>query len=224
MKIRKYLYGLLAAGITLAACEKTDEKYMDFASGGEITYPGKADSLKSNPGNGRTELVWLLINDTRIVKCKVFWNRGADSSELVVKRTTGVDTVKLMLTLPEGPYLFDVYTYDAQGNKSIKAQLNADIYGDFYQSNLVNRTLISATIVDGNARLTWEDADPRSTGVELSYTDENGDPQQIVIPSSEKITNITGRPQTGSISYQTLYLPVPNAIDVFKAAAENVNL
>lgn len=224
MKLLRYICFSLAAGFFLASCDKADDDYKDFAPGGEITYPGKVDSLKSNPGYKRTQLTWLLKTDMRVVKCRIFWNRGADSAEIAIKRTNSVDTIKHILNLAEGPYVFNVYTYDAEGNRSIKQELNADVYGDFYQTNLINRILKTATIVSGNAKLDWDEPDPRSPGVMLYYKDQNGVDQTRLVPSSEKTTTLTGAPQTGTMTFKTLYLPVPNAIDTFKAAAVKVNL
>lgn len=225
MKALKYICLVLAAGFCLAACDKADEAYKDLVPGGEITYPGKADSLKVNPGNQRAELTWLLKTDARIVKCRIYWNRKADSVDVTVNRTGGVDTIRHILTdMNEGPYVFEVYTYNALGDRSIKAEANGDVYGSFYESGLVNRVLKNASITGGNTKLEWEEADPRSPAVELTYKNQAGVQQTLRVPSAEKTTLITGTPQTGTMQFKTLYLPVPNAIDTFMAAPIKVNL
>lgn len=224
MKILKYICFTLAAGFGLAACDKADEAYKDYVPNGEITYPGKADSLKANPGNERVQLTWLLKTDSRIVKCRIYWNRKADSADIDVTRSPGVDTIRHILNLSEGPYVFEVYTFNAEGNRSIKAEANGDVYGSFYESGLANRVLKSAVITGGNTKLEWEEADPRSPAVELSYKDQAGELKSLRIPSSEKTTVIAGAPQTGTMEFKTLYLPVPNAIDTFAAPVVKVNL
>ena len=225
MKCIRYSCWILAAGLGLTACDKTDKAYKDFAPGGEITYPGKADSLKVNPGKQRAQLTWLLKTDSRIVKCRIYWNRRADSADVGITRTNGVDTIRHTLAdMGEGPYVFEVYTFNAQGDRSIKAEVNGDMYGSFYESNLVNRTLKSAVITGGNTKLDWDESDPRSPGVELRYKDATGTAQTRRVPATEKTTLITGAVQTGTVEFQTLYLPVPNAIDTFRAATAKVNL
>ena len=225
MKSIRHICVIVAAGFVLAACEKTDKKYKDFAPGGEITYPGKADSLKVNPGKERAQLTWLLKTDIRVVKCRIYWNRKADSADISVTRTSGVDTIRHILPgLGEGPYVFEVYTFNAQGDRSIKAEANGDVYGGFYESGLVNRILKSAVVAGGNTKLDWDEADPRSVGVELRYKDQAGVAQTRRVPSSEKTTIVSGAPQTGTMEFRTLYLPVPNAIDTFSAATVKVNL
>lgn len=225
MKLLKYIGLSLAAGFCFAACEKTDENYKDFVPNGEIVYPGKADSLRANPGNNRIQLEWLLKTDSRIVKCRIYWNKKKDSTDVAVTRTNGVDTIRTTLNnMVEGPYIFEVYTFNAQNDRSIKTEVNGDVYGDFYASNLVNRILKSAVIDGGNAKLQWDEADPRSPGVTLSYTDQDGAAQTMFIPSTESTTILNGAPQTGTMEFKTLYLPVPNAIDTFAAPVVQVNL
>lgn len=225
MKLLKYICLSTAAGFCLAACDKADEAYKDFVPQGEIIYPGKVDSLKVNPGKNRIELEWLLKTDSRIVKCRIYWNRKADSSDVTVQRTTGVDTIRTVLdAMTEGPYVFEVYTFNAQGDRSIKQEVNGDVYGEFYESNLANRILKSAVIDNGNAKLQWDEADPRSPAVRLTYTDQDGVAQTLLVPSTESTTILNGAPQTGTMEFKTLYLPVPNAIDTFAAPVVKVNL
>lgn len=225
MKLLKYICLTMAAGVYLAACDKADEAYKDFVPDGEKIYPGKVDSLVANPGKNRIGLEWLLKWDSRIVKCRIYWNRKADSVDVTVQRTNGVDTIRTILDgMTEGPYIFEVYTYNAQGDRSVKQEVNGDVYGDFYESNLINRILKSAVITNGNTKLQWDEPDPRSTGVELTYKDQDGVLQTVLVPSTENTTIITGAPQTGTMEFKTLYLPVPNAIDTFAAPVVKVNL
>ncbi|MGX5816739.1 DUF4998 domain-containing protein [Chitinophaga lutea] len=225
MKSFRYYCLFLAALLSLAACDKADEKYKDFVPGGEKIYPGKAESLVVNPGKNRARLEWLLTTDPRIVKCRIYWNRKGDSVDIAVKRERDVDTIRTILNnLPEGPYLFEVYTFNAQGDQSIKTEVNGDVYGDFYESNLLNRILKKATISGGTTKLEWDEPDPRSPAVRLTYTDAQGMARTQLIPSSENLTTLATVPKTGSMSFQTLYLPVERAIDTFAAATVKVEL
>lgn len=226
-KMKRIIYtGLLLAAVSyLAACNKADEDYKDFVPDGEKVYPGKVDELKANPGKNRIMLEWLLKTDPRIVKCRVYWNRRKDSADVAVKRTNGVDTISAVLNgMPEGPYLFEVYTYNAQGNQSIKTEVNGDVYGGFYESNLLNRGLKKAEIANGGARLEWDEPDPRSPGVRLTFMDEAGETHSILVLPDENTTVLNIIPKTGTMEFKTLYLPVANAIDTFAAPVVKVNL
>lgn len=214
---------IFAALFIITACEKSDIAYKDFAPGGEIVYPGKVDSIKVYPGNNRAKLTWLLKTDSRITKCRVYWNRRADSVEVPVTRTSGVDTISVLLTnLTEGAYSFEVYSYNAAGNVSVKNTATGDVYGAFYTSNLTNRLLKKAVYGAGKTRIEWVVADARSMGLELRYKDAAGVPQTLQVPSTEMITTITGYVLNNELEYQTLYKPVSNSIDIFAAAAVKV--
>lgn len=210
---------IVAIIIILAACGKSDTAYKDFAPEGEIVYPGKPDSVKVYPGNNRVKLTWLLKTDSRITKCRVYWNQRQDSAEVAVTRTSGVDTITVMLNnMAEGPYSFDVYSYNAKGNASIKANATGDVYGAFYAGNLTNRLFKKAVYSAGKTRIEWVVADPRSYGLQLRYKDLAGVTQTLQVPSKEMITNIPANVLNNELEYETLYLPVPNAIDIFAAA------
>jgi hypothetical protein len=209
----------ITALLIITACGKSDKDYKDFAPEGEIVYPGKADSVKVYPGNNRVKLTWLLKSDSRITKCRVYWNQRQDSMEVAVTRTTGVDTITVVLNnMAEGAYSFDVYTYNAKGNVSIKANATGDVYGNFYAGNLTNRLFKKAVYSAGKTRIEWVVADPRTFGLRLRYKDLAGVTQTLQVPSAEMITNIPANVLNNELEYETLYLPVPNAIDIFAAA------
>ncbi len=215
----KHIFILAITALFIAACGKSDKDYKDFAPEGEIVYPGKADSVKVYPGNNRVKLTWLLKTDSRITKCRVYWNQRQDSMEVAVTRTAGVDTITVLLNnMTEGPYSFDVYSYNAKGNVSIKANATGDVYGSFYTGNLVNRLFKKAVYSAGKTRIEWVVADTRTFGLRLRYKDLAGVTQTIQVPSSEMVTNIPANVLNNELEYETLYLPVPNAIDIFAAA------
>ncbi len=225
MKILKNIGLLLATGLFLTACDKADEAYKKYIPNGEIIYPGKADSLVAHPGKNRIQLVWLLTTDPRVNKSRIFWNSGADSMEVAIHRSQKIDTIKAVINnLTEGSYVFQVYTYNPENARSIKSEVYGDVYGDFYESNLINRILKSATVNNGSTTLVWDEPDPRSPGVLLSFSDQSGQAKTIMVSSEEGTTVLNTIPQAGSESFQTLYLPVPSAIDTLRAPEVKVDL
>ncbi|WP_295127212.1 DUF4998 domain-containing protein [uncultured Chitinophaga sp.] len=210
--------------VTAVACNKTDEDYRDFAPGGEIVYAGKPDSLKVFPGKKRIQLRWLLTSDASITTSRIYWNRGRDSAEVFIKRTAGVDTVTVMLdNMAEGPYTFTVYNYNNLKNRSIKTEINGDVYGAFYESTLLNRLLKTKTKVGTTLKLDWQDADPRAIGVELFYKDLDGADKTWYVPVAEKTTILDIIPLNNTLDYHTLYKPQAVAIDTFRSAKVTVN-
>src|SRR4051812_16712618 len=111
-KIRCIAIPVMLIGMVICfACTKTkNNAYKDYMTGGELTYPGRADSIIVRPGYKRAQLLVALGTDPLVKKLRVFWNNGQDSVDADVSHTTGADTVTLLLTdLPEGNYNFIAY-------------------------------------------------------------------------------------------------------------------
>lgn len=214
----------MAAVLAATACERSEDDYKDFAPGGEIVYAGKPDSVKVFPGNGRIQLYWLLTSDATIENSRIYWNRGRDSLNVTVKRTNGVDTIKVMLdNMEEGPYTFQVYNYNSRGNRSIKAEINGDVYGEFYERTLLNRLIKAKKVINGQLKLDWQDVDSRSVGVRIYYKDASGADKTWLVPATEKSTLLTELPLNNTFEYHTLYKPIATALDTFEAARVTVN-
>src|SRR5215217_4616411 len=133
MRIQRYMkqcFGLIVLTGSLIACSKMTDSYDNFIEGGEIYYPGKAQSLTAYPGYNRITLSWLLVSDPKITRTTVYWNNKSDSVVIPVKRSGGVDTIRTTIApISEGTYTFEVYTYDAKGNRSVKVDLISNVYG-----------------------------------------------------------------------------------------------
>jgi len=221
MKKYKYLFFMIAA-CSIMACSKMDDTYKDFVQGGEIVYTGRVDSLRVFPGRNRIKLSWLLISDSKITRCKVFWNDGADMKEVPVQRSTGTDTITVMLSnMPERTYTFDVYTYDNDGHSSVKEDTIGVVYGDVYAGSLFNRPLKTITFSADTARLEWAGASAQSVSVQLNYTDISNTPRTVVVPRLETMTKLPKFKKGDSFQYRTLYLPEKNAIDTFYTVYES---
>lgn len=231
MTILRYLkrFFLCAVfAVTIVACTKMNDTYSVFVQGGEIYYPGKADSLKVSPGNNRIQLTWLLIADPKITKSIIFWNNKSDSMVFPVTRSSGTDTIKALLPLPEGTYSFEVFTYDAKGNRSVPVSAIGNVYGSNYSLTLVNRTIRTAAMFNPALGATYISRGTRDSalvdfypasqghiGMNVRYKNAVGDSVFRFIPAST-IKDTLYKFKTGnSIIYRSLYKPEPNSIDTF---------
>lgn len=217
----KYILLLTVMG-GLYACSKMEDTYNEFTKGGEMVYTGRADSLKVFPGRNRIGLSWLLLSDPSITQCKVFWNDGADSLAIPVQRTSGVDTVRIMLTnMAEKTYTFDIYTYDGLGHSSVEVDTIGIVYGDYYAGSLFNRPVKSIAFSADSARLEWSGASSQCIGVEIRYTDKDGGLRAAWVAPADKQTKLPAYKKGNSFEYRSLYLPVKTAIDTFYTAWES---
>ncbi|MFC3196685.1 DUF4998 domain-containing protein [Parapedobacter deserti] len=235
--IKASLLMLLAIILLIAnqACEKMEDTYAQYLEGGEIIYPGKADSLQAFPGNKRIALKWLIVSDPKVVKAVVYWNNRADSVEVPIQKTAEVDTISVVLpNMEEGLYTFDVYTYDNQGHRSIGSQVIGEVYGDTFQQTISNRLIRSVEWFDlpqegeipafMGAQINWYGVNMQAVFMDIRYTQENGSVTTI----REEPVRISGRPplfrettrlpngkKNSAIMYRTAFMPDTLAIDTF---------
>ncbi len=228
-KIRQTICAVMA-GTLLLACTKLSDSYKDFIQGGEIYYPGRADSLKSFSGRNRIQLSWLLTSDPKITRTTVYWNNRADSAVIDVKRSTGVDTIKRLLSpIKEGTYTFEVFTYDNKGNRSVSVSKIANVYGDNYNVTLVNRTLnayaMSKPVTD-TALLDFYPGSPQHIGVDIRYKNLLGDSVTVLVPQKPDTIRVKllKFKKGDAFLFRTMYKPEPTAIDTFYSAFEKVTV
>ena len=218
----QYLIGLLLLG-SLSACSKMNGTYADFVKDGAIVYPGKADSLTTKPGKERMGLSWIL-SDPAVRKCVVYWNQQTDSLVVPIEGTRSSDTIDVVIAdLPEGSYAFTVWTYDEDGNPSVRAEASGEVYGEAYASTLTSRFIDQMRVDSGKVIVTWTTADEGTLGEQIQYTDRNGVIRERFVPASDSAVLTAFRPG-GSFRYTTLYTPDSLAIDTFYSATEEATV
>lgn len=215
---------LLAA--VLAACTKTKgDAYKDYMQGGEMVYPGRVDTVISQAGNGRVQLVVVLGNDPLVTQMRVYWNNRQDSLNVPVDHTK--DTLKVMIpNLTEGNYNFVIYTLDAQGHRSVDYTASGTVYGGSYLSSLVNRTLQSVTLSKNGlqALLTWKEVPAGELGVEVNYTGQDGSVRRIIAPVTETVTALPDYKELTQLTFHSLYRPDSTAFEDFSPPYVEVTL
>ncbi|WP_436487171.1 DUF4998 domain-containing protein [Chitinophaga sp. ARDCPP14] len=218
---------ILALVLIISACSKMDDYRDKYMTGGAITYPGKMDSVVAFSGKSRVMITGLFTSDPKIAGYKVFWNSRQDSIEVAVKRTAGVDTAKVIIpNLPEGLMNFEIRTYDAAGHVSIPVNTAANVYGQLYESALINRGIANAEMQpDGSALISWADvnADAGVVNMRIKYEDNAGNLHDTVIVSGSTAftTSLPAFKSGNAISYQTAYLPNTTAFDTFYVAFQD---
>lgn len=222
--VRKKIILAALTGLIAVSCAEMDDTYDDFIKNGEIWYTKKPDSVWVLPGNSRARLS-VLISSPEVVKFRAFWNDGRDSVEVPVQKVIGNDTVSTIIELAEGSYTFEVYTYDQNGNASVRKDTSGIVFGETYIESLQNRLVSSAFLIAGQPKIEWlEVTKPEVVGGEVHFIGGDGKGQVLRVPVDEMVTRIADRPQGDSVRYRTLFLPVPNAIDTFYSAYQTIHL
>lgn len=212
-------FGILGA----TSCSRMDATYADFIKDGKIIYPGKADSVSVLPGKNRLLLSWLLF-DPNVTRVKIYWDNRTDSVELNVAPSAGIDSMKTLLSgLEERDYLFEYFTYDEDGNQSVKVEAQGHAYGDLYTNSLLNRPIQRVEIVNDTTRIYWgESSDSGLIGTSVEYADTQNQIRTVFADAEVSATPLPERKPNTDLRYRTVFLPHPMAIDTFYTAYETI--
>ena len=216
----KWFPAILVFMIVLVNCTKSDE-YKKYAPDGEILYLQRAYSVKTYPGKNRVQLEWVLV-DPKVTSCKVFYEQGGIQGDITVTLPTynnrENDTIRIMISdLVEAFYSFKIISYDDLGHASIPVEAEEQVYGEEYEKSLLNSIAKNTTYNSAENSLTieWGTSVATVIGVNLTYTDINGDNQSLLIDPSESITTIQDFKLGEPLLCSAMHKPVPESIDIF---------
>lgn len=216
--MKKTLLAAIMATITITSCTKWDD-YKKYATGGEITYTGKLDSVEALSGKNRVMITGKFNADPTVSQVRIFWNSNRDSVVYDIKRSTSGDYFQQTFSMTEGTTTFTVYTYDANGNRSVPVTVAGTSYGDNYRKKLSNRVISGIQYLSGSTAITWEAADA-SLGAyqtELQYT-VNGNTKELITPADAK-SEFEGLPNiAANFNYRAIFKPDSTCIDTFTVA------
>lgn len=199
--------------VMLIACSDMNDLYQDYLDRGEIIYAAKADSVAPHSGKNRVEFE-VFVKSQRIKTARFFWNDYQDSSDLVIE---GQGVFKKMLdNLEEKRYIFQLVCLDEFENRSLPVELSANVYGEKYQAQLVNRSVRSTSIdVQGEVTITWGGAVDGAVAIEVSYTDLAGNSKLQSFPADLSTSTITDLKPDMGYEYRTVYKPDSTGVDSF---------
>ena len=221
MKNKAYI---ILSGIMLmfASCKNHDDLFIDYIVRGGLDYPGKVNHAVAKPGNRRIELSWPKIHDPKVVKARIFWNNYSDSVEIAINHS--LDTTRYEINpINENIYSFRIHTYDAEGNISVPEEVISTVYGDNYRNGLSNRVMMSYVYDGLDITLNWRGAANKETGIILKYTDIYGNKEMLITPD-ETSTFIPDIDLSYPLTYNTVYLPEPSAIDTFQTVTAKISV
>ena len=188
----KFLLVVLIAAGTYS-CKNIMDFHQDYIKNGEIVYLTKMDSVVSYPGKNRIQISGYLNNAYNVNMVVVYWNNRTDSMIFDYLKTKDMDSLNLIIpNLPEKSYIFDMYTINNIGNRSIKVSISATSYGEFYRKNLTPRTNKGFSFDGKLLKALWVTADDLEKGTQVRYTTESNaiitlflsrDSSQIALPN-----------------------------------------
>lgn len=205
--------GLSCLALAFTGCYSIDETQKEWTDKGEKIYVGKIDSLKVRSGMNRVEIVGNTNYLRTATECTVSYDDRTVTFN--ISDIIGTDGKARMLIdgLEGGSYYFDVFTYDAAGNRSVPSQ----VYGKAYGINDVlketpKRITTFVPKYDGSVDVEWNEAS--STYYLFKWEDEDGKMQEMKIEDSPAKTNVKSWKKGGTISVQTFIMKNKNDLDL----------
>ncbi len=215
-KIRNAFLAMVIVGIAaLWSCDKMDATHKAYLPAEERVYVGKSNYLGKYPGRNRIRFALQKPTDPKAVSIKLLWNGGA-GEQLVSVPAAGKDTIFVLLNdLPEATYSFDIYAYDQEGRASVKTVVSASVYGEQYESSLLNRSLKRLFEHEGVPTIEWYGVDSTVVATELTYVDGTEVQQRLDVAPDEAMTALPDIKRGTAITYRTKYKPEATALDTF---------
>ena len=235
--MKKQIIYIVMMAVTVSSffftsCTKPDE-YKKYLASGPQVYPGNADSLQAVSGRYRVQLTWQLISDPTITKAVVFWNDRKDSLLVPIKRTDGVDTIKVIIDkLLEQTYTFEVFTYDKEGHRSVGNVVSGRALGTNFEAALNNWSVTQSSTIKAAppysaAVVVWNAFFIKGLlGAKITYKDADGKQRSLFVPADSAdqtpvVTSMLDKFVPGeSFGYSTAYLAEAGSIDTFFAARQ----
>ena len=211
MKLRNlYITCIVMTAFFTQSCSKMNDLHQKYLDEGEIIYAAKMDSVAPCVGKGRIQFE-MFIRAQRIETVRIFWNDYADSVDVQVGNQTGV-IKKLIENMAEKSYIFQFVSIDKFGHKSLPFEVIGKVYGNAYESILVNRG-VSIHNSGAGLVLTFIAAAENNVATEVTYTNTSGLLKTISVPSNV-ITHIIPDNKGGQIVLKSSFVPA-NGIDTF---------
>lgn len=221
---RNIVLGICSLLLLIGACTPMDHYYSDLIEGGNRVYTGKADSLWALSGKDRIRMMWISPPDPTADQIRVFWNNGQDSISEPIENQGDTGQVNIA-GLSESVHTFNVLTIGNDGNRSLPVEIQAEVFGDTYQSTLRNRVLRQAVMTPDSTSISWhEELSETLVKTDVYYQDKTGGQRQFSIPRQTNDTTLYDIDSAEDISFQSFFLPVPSAIDTFETEITMANL
>jgi len=227
MKQEKYLSIILISLFTVLACSEMNDKHDFYLQEGEIIYIGRVDSAKILPGHNRF-LLRYWITDMRTKELLIYWNQMENSLMVPIPVHQSTDSIDVLIgdkenIIPEGNYTFQLVSSDGGNLRSIVFERLGNVYGPQFASTLSNRFVKSVDYNPDKQEVTISWGEPSSSkeiGVEITYF--TGEEKNVVLYTNGEMDSkmvLNDVDVEKGVSYKTIFLPEPIAIDTFFTAS-----
>jgi len=203
-------------------CSKMDATYKQFLDDGPITYSQRVDSVKVYSGRNRVLVTWRPVSDPRVTKVNIFWSGDSQHKEVPISSVS--DTSVIIDQLTEGNYVFDFYTYDDNGNHSVKVEALGAVYDTLFEKRLTLRGVNSIESNDHLLEIKFKSMLGVSGYIneEIVYTSAlDGLQKNISLAGTDSLISISDFSGEG-FTHRSVYKPQSLSPDLFYSASQYV--
>jgi hypothetical protein len=118
----------------------------------------------------------------RIKTARIFWNNGADSTDIAIEHTVGSFSTVVDYSNESNTTLSAV-CFDKFGNRSIPSEVTATM--------VTNRNIVSAQVIPAKGTLSIQWGPIENAYCEFTYTDQSGQPASKRVLASESATELS---------------------------------
>lgn len=208
--IRRFYFFLFV--FCLSACSKSESPANPVL--------GKAESLNAYPGKERVKIDFT-FSDPDIAYFNVYW-KGKSMS----KRINKEESVNGLITtyidnLEEGNHTFDVVAYSVAGVASTAVRADTKVYGQTYKAGLNNSVAKDLVYIQGQTPyIEWKELQGDEVAIDIDYTTVAGAARRVRVVKGVSTAVLADYKTQSPVTYQTLFVPEPNAIDTFAASKQ----
>lgn len=204
---------LLTLTFSISSCET--EEYPVFLNDGEEASLGEVKSLEIRSGNNRV-MVKGYIEDPDVAEVKIFWDDRSESVVVPLSNSSGVDTIQELITgLEERLYVFEVQTFDAEGNASEVVSAGAEVFGSNFATRAGNRQVLLNSLRDSLLEVTFSPVNMSSgiVGTEFIYENTSGENEELFLRPEQNSLSISDYKSGSTYKYRSLFIPSLMALD-----------
>ncbi|GHT70886.1 hypothetical protein AGMMS50239_39710 [Bacteroidia bacterium] len=177
-----------------------------------VTIPSM-NSATARAGKNRVQIE-VNIKSDRIKGLRMVRLDNNESKEVDIDYQSGVFSFFYEGLTGANRYSFQLFCLDKFGNESEPVEVSANAYGDSYQATLQNAKIKAKTEFGNGIAIGWEGVP--GAFYELFYTNRNGVLVSKVEPAGTENSYLIDYQSGSELSYSTLFLPEPSAIDTFR--------
>ncbi|MDR2472985.1 MAG: discoidin domain-containing protein [Tannerella sp.] len=211
----------------LSSCSNMNDMHDKYLRDGETTYVGRVDSVLYSAGRERVKIHYW-VTDPRVKELRLLWNQKRDSLVVPVPEHQPLDALEVIIgdgkgVIAEGNHNFFFFSHDNRGHRSVVFETLINVYGQQYQDRILSRSVIETQVADNDVTVVFSGASSNEeVGIEMTYTNLDNKTITAFFPDAGTEIKLQNVDFSKGLSFQTLYLPEPTAIDTFRTTAERI--